>query len=125
MGMLRKVLYSKLHMCTVTAVEPAYSGSLGVDRDILIAAGLRSHDAILVANCRTGERFETYVIPLERGSRRIEVNGAAARLAKAGDRLIVLHFATLSDAEYVEHRPRVLIMNADNTIERTLRYDPA
>jgi aspartate 1-decarboxylase len=122
--MLRKILYSKIHMAIVTGVNPTYSGSLGVDRDVLDAAGLRSHDAILCGNCRTGERFETYLIPLDRGSRRLEVNGAAAHLAEPGDRLIVLHFAFANEGEYATFQPRVLLMNSDNTVERIVRYQP-
>lgn len=122
--MLRGVLHSKIHMATVTAVNPDYSGSLGVDRAILEAAGLRSHDAVLVGNCRTGERFETYIIPLSAGCRRIEVNGAAAHLAEVGDRLIVLHFAWVDEREYAALRPCVLVMTPDNDVAQVLRYEP-
>jgi aspartate 1-decarboxylase len=122
--MVRKILHSKIHMPSVTAVYPEYHGSLSVDTDLLDACGMRSHDAVLVANCRNGERFETYIIPLERGSRRIEVNGAAARLADVGDRLIVFHFAFVTDAEYAEFRPTMLLMRHDNTVEEVVRYEP-
>ncbi len=122
--MLRKILYSKIHMAAVTSVNPSYSGSLGVDRDLLDAAGLRSHDAILCGNCRTGKRFETYVIPLERGCGKLEVNGAAAHLAEPGDRLIILHFAHVNEGEYATFQPRVLLMKPDNTVEEIIRYQP-
>ncbi len=122
--MLRKVLHSKLHQAVVTAVRPDYSGSLGIDRSLLDACGLRSHDAVTIGNCRTGDRFETYVIALPAGGRRIEVNGAAAHLAEPGDALIVLHFALLDEREYAAFRPTVLILRPDNTIAQTLRYEP-
>lgn len=121
--MTRKVLFAKVHMAACTATHPDYSGSLGVDREILHAARLRPHDAVLVANCRSGARFETYLIPLPAGSRRVEVKGAAARLVEPGDRLILIHFAMLSDDEYAHHKPRVLVMGADNHIEQVLDYD--
>ena len=122
--MFRKVLHSKVHMCKVTAAKPDYVGSVTIDRDILEAIGLRVNDAVEVANCRNGERFETYVILGERGSRKIEINGAAAHLVEPGDKLIVMHYAYLTDDEYARNSPRVAIMREDNTIERVIRYEP-
>jgi len=52
------------------------------------------------------------------------VNGAAAHLVEIGDELIILHFAHVDDEEYRRHRPTVLIMREDNTVERVLRYEP-
>ncbi len=122
--MLRKVLHSKLHMCRVTAALPDYIGSITVDADFLEACGMRVNDAVTIANCRNGERFETYIFRGERGSRKIEVNGAAAHHVEVGDKLIVMHFAYMDDAEYDRHRPKVLIMGEGNAIERTMRYEP-
>lgn len=123
--MLRKVLHSKVHMCRVTAAKPDYIGSVTIDQDILEAIGLRVNDAVEVANCRNGERFETYVFLGERGSRKIEVNGAAAHLVEPGDKLIVMHYAYMNDEEYQRHRPRVAIMRDDNSIAELMRYEPS
>lgn len=122
--MLRKVLHSKVHRATVTKALPDYVGSITIDADILRAIGLRVNDAVLVANCRTGARFETYVFWGEPGSGKIEVNGAAAHLVEPGDKVIVMHFALLSDQEHATHRPRAAIMRDDNTIERVMVYEP-
>ncbi len=122
--MIRKVLHNKVHMATVTAAKPNYVGSITIDEDILRAIGLRVNDAVTVANCRNGARFETYVFRGEPGSRKIEVNGAAAHLVEPGDKVIVLHFAYMSDAEYAEFHPRVAIMNDDNTVRELMRYHP-
>ncbi|TVQ62540.1 MAG: aspartate 1-decarboxylase [Phycisphaerales bacterium] len=123
--MLRKVLHSKIHMATTTAARPDYVGSITIDADFLAQIGLRVNDAVLVANCRSGARFETYVFRGEPGSKKIEVNGAAAHHVEPGDRLIILHFALMDDAEYREHRPKVLIMNEDNTVAELMRYEPS
>jgi aspartate 1-decarboxylase len=123
--MLRKVLHSKIHMATTTAANPEYQGSITIDADLLAQTGLRVNDAVLVANCRNGARFETYVFRGEPGSGAIEVNGAAAHLVEPRDRLIVLHFALVDDAEYARHRPRVLLMNDDNTVREVMRYEPS
>lgn len=122
--MLRKVLHCKIHRCCVTAAKPEYVGSITIDADLLLACGLRVNDAVEIANCRNGERFETYVIYGEPGSKKIEINGAAAHLVEVGDPLIVMHYALMTDDEYRAHAPRILVMNEDNTIARTERYKP-
>ncbi len=122
--MLRKVLHSKVHMASVTRARPDYVGSITIDREILEATGMRVNDAVLVANCRNGARFETYVFEGARGERQIEVNGAAAHLVEAGDRVIILHFALMNDDEYATHRPNVAIMREDNAIDRMINYEP-
>lgn len=123
--MLRKVLHSKIHMAVVTAARPDYVGSITIDAEILDAIGLRVNDAVEIANCRNAERFETYVFRGERGSRAIEVNGAAAHLVEKGDQLIVMHYALMTDDEYARNRPRVAIMRPDNTIAELMRYEPS
>lgn len=122
--MLRKIIHSKIHMASVTAALPEYSGSITIDSELLDACGLRTNDAVTVANCRTGARFETYVFRAPKGSRRIEVNGAAARLVEIGDRIIILHYAYVDDREYREFHPRVVLVHADNAIERVVTYTP-
>lgn len=122
--MLRKVLYAKLHMPRVTAARPDYVGSVTIDAQMLEACGMRVSDAVEVANCRTGERFETYIFRGEPGSRVIEVNGAAARLVEPGDPLIIMHYALMTEEEYRGHRPRVLVFGDGNVVERTLSYQP-
>jgi aspartate 1-decarboxylase len=122
--MLRKVLHSKLHMPRVTAALPEYVGSITIDADFLEACGMRVNDAVEIANCRNGERFETYIFRGEPGSQKIEINGAAAHLVEVGDRLIVMHYALLTDEEYRAHRPKVLIFGEGNRVERTMLYHP-
>ena len=123
--MLRKVLHSKIHLASVTAASPAYMGSITIDADLLDKTGMRASDAVLVANLRNGARFETYIFAGQRGSREIQVNGAAAHLVEVGDRVLIMHFALIDDEEYKHHRPMVLIMNDDNTVARELRYEPS
>lgn len=121
--MLRKVLHSKIHMATVTAASPEYMGSITIDQNLLEAAGMRVNDVVLIGNCRNGARFETYIFRGEAGSGALQVNGAAAHLVEIGDRLIILHFAFMDDGDYSRHKPTVLLMNEDNTINEIVHYD--
>lgn len=123
--MLREVLHSKIHMATVTAALPHYIGSITIDKTLLDACGMRVNDKVLISNCRNGERLETYIFEGTPGSGKIELNGAAAHCVEPGDKVIIMHFALLTDEEYRANRPRVLIMNDNNTVREVLRYEPS
>ena len=123
--MLREVLHSKIHMARVTQTRPDYVGSITIDANLLDAVHMRVSDSVIVANCRTGERFQTYVFLGERGSGAIEINGAAAHLAECGDQVIIFHYALLTDEEYPEHRPRVATVTDDNQLDQLIRYEPS
>ncbi|MFN8728731.1 MAG: aspartate 1-decarboxylase [Planctomyces sp.] len=123
--MLRPVVHSKIHMAQVTAARPDYVGSITIDEDLLDACGMRVNDMVAIANCRNAERFETYIFKGARGSGCIEVNGAAAHLVEAGDKVIILHYAWMTDDEYRVNRPKVLIMAPGNKVEKMIRYEPS
>jgi aspartate 1-decarboxylase len=115
-SMLIRVLKSKLHMATVTQTELTYHGSITVAKDLMDAVGLREYEQVLIGNCSNGERAETYVIPGEAGSGAMQLNGAMARLAQPGDRIIVLAFAFAEPREADGIRPQVAILNEHNQI---------
>ena len=111
--MQRQLLKSKLHRAVVTGADLHYEGSIAIDPALMEAAGLVEYEKVLVCDIDNGERFETYVI---RGTKPGEmlVNGAAARLVQAGDRVIVMAFAWMSEAEIAGFAPRVVPLDADN-----------
>lgn len=111
-----RVLKSKIHQAAVTQTELEYHGSITIDRDLMDAVGLIPHEQVLVANCNNGLRGETYVISGPRGSGVIQMNGALARMAQVGDRVIVLAFAAMTPAEASRHQPQIAILNAKNQI---------
>ena len=111
-------------MATVTAAKPDYVGSITIDADLLAAVGMRVSDKVLVANCRNGARFETYIFRGEPGGGAIELNGAAAHLVEPGDKVIILHWALLSDEDYPSHRPCVVIVDNQNRADRVFHYEP-
>ena len=114
--MRRTFLKAKLHDARVTGTHLDYQGSITIDAELMREAGILPWERIEAYNLRNGARFATYVIEGETGSRRIVVNGAAARLAEPGDRIILATFCELEAEEIEAHEPRVLVLDADNRV---------
>lgn len=110
------MLKSKIHRATVTEANLEYVGSLTIPRDLMDAVGLVANEHIHVVNISTGARFETYVIEGAAGDGEFCVNGAAARLAEPGDRIIVLSYAFVPEADVPGWRPQVAIVDEANRI---------
>ena len=72
------------------------------------AAGLIEGERVYIYNINNGERFDTYVIKGERGSGKICLNGAAARLAQVGDLVIIVSYATMDFEQAKTFRPTVI-----------------
>lgn len=117
--MMLEMLIGKLHNGIVTDCRITYSGSLTVDIELIERAGMRVHQKIQLLNISNGNRLETYLIPGERGKRELIVNGAAARLAQKGDRVIVAAYALLNEQELVNHQPKVLVLDEHNRVVAT------
>ncbi len=103
-----EVLKSKIHRVAVTQADLNYIGSITIDEDLMDAAGLIENERVYIYNINNGERFDTYVIKGERGSGKICLNGAAARLAQVGDLVIIVSFATMDFEEAKRFRPTVI-----------------
>ncbi len=115
--MQRTMLKSKIHRATVTGCDLHYVGSITIDPDLLEAADILEHEQVHVVDVDNGARFETYTIAGERGSKTIQVNGAAARLVHRGDTIIVISYAQYDRDELRAHEPRVVHVEAGtNTI---------
>lgn len=111
---------SKIHRATVTQADLDYEGSLTIDQDLMDAADILPHEEVHVWNVTRGTRLSTYAMIGARGSGVICVNGAAAHLVEPGDVIIISTFALLADADARTHRPRVVLVDANNRIK-----DPA
>lgn len=122
--MLRKMLQGKLHRVTVTQADLHYEGSCAIDQDFMDAAGILEYEAIDIYNVDNGERFSTYAISGERGSRIISVNGAAARRAAVGDKLIICSYVNMSDEDARTHKPNVAYFDENNVISRIAKAVP-
>jgi aspartate 1-decarboxylase len=114
--MLVHLLKSKIHRAQVTAANVGYEGSMTIDRDLMDRAGLLPYERILCSNMANAQRFETYAIPGERGAGEIVLNGAAAHLGKAGDRLTIMSFTEVNADEAKFWKPRVIVLDEKNAI---------
>ncbi|MFM2397041.1 MAG: hypothetical protein RLZZ144_291 [Pseudomonadota bacterium] len=114
--MQRTMLQAKLHRVRVTQSELHYEGSCAIDDDLLDASGIQEYQQIDIYNVTNGERFTTYAIRAERGSRTISVNGAAAHKANPGDILIIATYSIYTDDELKDFHPNLVYVNEDNVI---------
>ena len=112
-----KALKGKIHRGRVTSTKIDYPGSIGIDSELLAAAGIRPYEEVLLANVTNGERVETYVVPSPPGSKEISILGAAARLFSPGDIVIIMNFAYYSPEEMDTIKPTVVICDEDNNFE--------
>ncbi|GAB0148338.1 aspartate 1-decarboxylase [Marichromatium gracile] len=119
------LLKCKLHRACVTHSELDYEGSCAIDDELLALAGIREYEQIQIYNVTNGERFTTYAIRAEAGSRVISVNGAAAHKAAPGDRVIICAFATMTEAEADAHKPALVYLDERNQVLRTGDAIPA
>lgn len=107
-AMRLEVLKSKIHRVSVTEADLSYIGSITIDEELMNAAEIIENERVYVVNINNGERFDTYAIKGERGSGKICLNGAAARLAQIGDMVIIMTFASMEEAEAKQYKPIVL-----------------
>lgn len=113
---MRWMLRSKIHKATVTQADVNYIGSITIDEELIELAGLWVGEKVLVVSNATGTRLETYVIRGERGSGVIGMNGAAARLIKAGEEIIIMGFELAAEAV----TPKNILVDARNRFVRNL-----
>lgn len=110
--MRHRMMNAKIHRARVTEADLDYIGSISIDGALLERAGIHAHEQVAIYNLNNGERFETYAIAGEPGQ--ICLNGAAARLAHPGDRVIIVTFVDVEAAELADHQPTVVVVDDDN-----------
>jgi aspartate 1-decarboxylase len=114
--MLRTMLKSKIHRATVTQADLDYEGSITIDRDLMEAADLLDHERVEIYDITNGNRIATYVIPGERSTGVIGINGAAAHRVKPHDLVIIASYVQLEDDEARAYEPRVCFVDGGNRL---------
>jgi aspartate 1-decarboxylase len=112
------MMKAKLHRATVTGADLDYEGSIAIDRELLDVSGILPHEQVDVFNINTGARFTTYVIEAPRASSAVAVNGAAARLVQAGDKVIIVAYCQIPAEEARNYNPTVVLLGEGNAVER-------
>ncbi len=111
-----EMLYSKIHRATVTDANLNYVGSITIDKKLMQAAKLRVGQKVDIVDINNGERFSTYVIEGEYGKGDICLNGAAARKVQIGDKIIIIAYASMDEAETNSHKPIAILVDEENYI---------
>ena len=107
---MRNVLRSKIHRAFVTGANPDYIGSVIIDQELMDKVDLWEYEKVLICDVTNGNRWETYVLPGERGSGTVSVQGAGAKLCKEGDCLIILSF----EVSETPIDPKMILVDQDN-----------
>ncbi len=114
--MFREMLKSKIHRATVTDANLNYIGSITIDPILMEASDIREYEKVAVVNINNGARLETYAIKGKPGTGEVCMNGAAARLAHTGDKVIIMAYAWLTEDSVLKHAPRVVHVDERNAI---------
>lgn len=112
---------AKLHNATVTQIELRYEGSITLDANLLDASGMHPYEQVQVLNQNTGERFTTYIIPGERDTGEVCLNGPAARLGEVGDTILVVAYSMVPESEAPGWRPTIVVLGPQNQLREIVR----
>lgn len=123
--MFRTMMNGKIHRARVTEANLNYVGSITIDEDLLDAVGMVANEKVQIVNNNNGARLETYIIPGERGSGVVCLNGAAARLVQEGDVVIIISYVIVPEEKVASHKPKVAIMDENNQIVELIHAEPA
>jgi aspartate 1-decarboxylase len=115
--MFVKILKSKLHRATVTDTKLHYPGSIEIDSALMEAAGILPYESVLVADINNGNRLETYVVPAEANTGQVVMLGAAARLIKPKDIVIILSFGFFTPEQAKEFKAKIVVLDENNKIK--------
>lgn len=118
-----EMLEGKIHRARVTEAQLDYVGSITVDEVLLEGAGIREYQKVQVVDVNNGNRIETYTIAGEKNSGVICLNGAAARLFSVGDKVIIMAYASYSEDDLKDYRPKVVFVDDENKIKKISSYE--
>jgi aspartate 1-decarboxylase len=82
------------------------------------------NEQVHVWDIDNGARFVTYAIEGEPGSRTVQVNGAAARLVRTGDKVIVASFGAFDEQDLESYSPVVVHVDDENEVS-AVQSDPS
>lgn len=114
--MFRMMCKGKIHAATVTEANLNYVGSITIDKKLLEAVDCLAYERVQIVNLNNGSRVETYVMEGRRGSGTICMNGAAARWAHKGDKVIIISYGLMDTKEAKNNKPKIIFVDDRNRI---------
>ena len=109
-----EVVKSKIHRVTVTEADLNYIGSITLDPDLMEAANMIEGEKVQIVNINNGERLETYIITGERGSKKVCLNGPAARRVAVGDIVIIISYGIMDFEEAKSFKPTLVFPDTES-----------
>lgn len=116
--MLREMLIGKIHGAVVTGVDINYKGSITIDETLMRKAGMLPYELVHVLNINNGARVQTYIIKGEKDSGEIFLNGAIARMAQVGDKVLILSYGRVEEKEAENIKPKIVLVDENNHIKK-------
>ncbi|MDO8136068.1 MAG: aspartate 1-decarboxylase [Candidatus Brocadiales bacterium] len=118
--MYREMCKSKIQTATVTETNLYYQGSVTIDKALTEAGDILEYEKVQILNVNNGQRIETYVIEGERDSGTICLNGAAARWAHPGDKVIIISYCLVEEGRAKNWRPKIVLVDESNRPLKTV-----
>lgn len=94
-----RLMHAKLHRVTITEANVDYVGSITIDSELINKVGILPLQQVEIWNVTNGNRLSTYVLPGEKNSGVICLNGAAALLCNPGDIAIIVAYKEIKEDE--------------------------
>lgn len=116
MAVFRQMFKSKIHGAKITKKELHYSGSIGIDKALLLKSDMLPGERVQVLNFNNGQRFETYIIEEKENSGTIALYGPAARLGEVGDKICILSYVLVSEDEVNKIENKIVSVSENNKI---------
>lgn len=108
-----EVVKSKIHRVKVTGADLNYIGSITIDKALMDAANMIEGEKVSIVNINNGERLDTYIIPGEKNSGEITLNGPAARRVAPGDIIIIISYGLMDFEEAKQFSPAIIFPNEE------------
>ena len=110
------MLKSKIHRATVTDCDVDYIGSITIDTELMAGADMITNEQVHVWDVENGAGLVSYALEGEPGSGQVQLNGAAARMVRTGDKVIVVSYGAYEEGEIEGSPPVVVHVDEHNRI---------
>ena len=111
-----QVMKSKIPRSKIAQAMPHYVGSITADKNLMDTADIVENEKNQVVNINNKERLETYVITSAKNTGKVCLNSPVARLAQAGDVVILITYGLINKEEARAAVPTVIFSGNNNKL---------